>query len=183
MNDDNTILRPIDEQLNNIIAGEWIKASEALVNDHHDECYRHLKTIFASINPYDFESKKTLTDFIEAINEVRNQLGGQAMNKKQEILIGQKTFEYKQLIDHLFLLIPQALSDLNKWMKIIKKYGDMDEQISAETFDTNITLFDSKKKMLKKLSVEELLALMNPNHVHHAHSRLLINLAVDEGRL
>lgn len=179
MEENNTSLKDIDEKLRiDFIANSWIEASRLRVLRDYNKVFRILENIFFTIYGFEFDNKEYLFDVTNIINQESKRIGGKPINLTQKLKIQSNIISFEDSIDQYYSLIAKALGGLGLWLKPIKVYNDLDEQISEETFGTNIKLLEEKIEDLKKLSTEELLKLMNPNHIHNAHSRYLINNGV-----
>jgi hypothetical protein len=153
--------------------GDYIKA------------FKWIRSVFEIIQPASFKHKELLMGYTLKINEYLNELGIKPTDMRHRLELDGKEFELKELIDDYFNLIPHCLEELGLYLKFLKRRDDPDEQFSEETFNTNKSLLEGKKKLLKQLSSSDLLNYMSARNIHDVHARILIdiNLRKDKGEI
>jgi len=170
-----TQLMDINEKVQELIV-ENLKMSEILyMQGRTKEAYRSIKNVFWKIAPFDFENKSYLiqcTNQIDAYFEEIDSQGGK-VDMQRMIMVNQQKVQLHKLIDEYFQLIPFCLKELGLYLRIIKRTDDYDEMFSEQTFTTNESLLDHKKKELATTTVDVFIKCMTPRQVHDVHARLL----------
>ena len=173
--DNTTQLRDINDQIQELIV-ESLKMSEIMyIRGDYMGSYRAIKNVFWKISPFDFNRKQTLMLYTAEIDKyleaVEGKKGGASM--ADVIQIGKKQYQLKVLIEDYLKLIPECLLELQLYLRIIKRNDDRDEVFSDETFTTNESLLEHKRKELRTLTVNDFLKCLTPTQTHAVHSRVL----------
>lgn len=172
------ISRDISEGLNQIILENISNIDNYISQENYSQAFRLLSQIASKIKFYDFRYKNDLTNYTEILNQYFNEINIKPNTEYERNKLIEKTAKLKELIRVYQELIYSSLDNLGLWFKITKKNEDLDIKISEQTFLTNESLIQKKKEELSKLKSIEILELLNPNHIHNAHSRYLISLAI-----
>ena len=153
-----------------------IKTSTVLyIQGREIEAYRALKDIYYKIYPFNFQDKEKLLLYTQEINNYIDNIentGGKP-DRSKLIIINNKKYELKKLIEEYWKIIPTCLYELNLWLEIKKQVDDNDLRFGQETFNTNESLVFHKKKELMNVSTENIIKCLTINQIHDVHSRLM----------
>jgi len=174
-NDDTDRLKDMDERLKDELVIFWFESARHKVVNDYVKAFEGYSIIVDMLSGYDYDYKKTLEDLIEVIREHIYSLGGKPINLAQEILFYQKKIAFRDLVNKLSNLIPQACTKLNLWFKNVGNINDIDVKISLDIFNDEITNINTKRKELKTLGLDEIIDLMPINHLHALYSKAIIS--------
>ena len=164
-------LKDMDEYLKVKLVDLWFDAINLSVVGDYKKTFKAYKMMFKMVEPYDFTDKLLLQELTEILQEYLNSLGGRPVSSSEAIQFNNRKEEFSSLLDKYTSFLPKAFVDLNLWFKAIPKANDFDLKFSSESFGSDLTLIDKKKKALSKLGVSELLELFSVNALHDAHAR------------
>jgi len=146
------------------------------------KAYKWIRSVFEIIQPASFKHKELLLNYTAKINQYINELGVKPMDMRHRLELDGKDYELKELIDDYFNLVPHCLEELGLYLKFLKRRDDPDEQFSEETFNTNKSLLEGKKKLLKTLKSHELMEYMTARNIHDVHARILIDVSLRKNK-
>jgi hypothetical protein len=164
-------LRDMDELLKENLVNLWFQAINLSIANRWAECFEAYKSMFNMIEPYNFASKNTLSELVAIIGDYLKSMGGKPVNMREIILFNEKKVIFRDLMDEFMSLLPKAFVDLDLWFKSVPNSNDYDIRFSEESFGDELSLVNKKRKVLSKLSVEQLLSLLSSNALHDAYSR------------
>lgn len=167
-------LKDIDEGLNQEIINQYKIGFEAYIRGDYRTTFKCYKYIFMSVSCYEYKNKDKVNELNNILEDYFNTLGSKANNQHEELIIGQKAFELKALIDIYITTLVETLNSIGKWLKVYFIDDNIDNMISKDFFNTSVDLLDDKKKELEFLESKELLKLLNPKHINEIHARYLI---------
>ena len=180
--DNLTRFKDIDEGLRFKIVDFLGKAHDFRASGEIVKSYSYLRSIFELIQPSEFKHRELLINYTDRINQYVNELGVKPIDMRHKLEINNQEYELKDLISDYFRLLPQSLKELGLYLRFLKNRDDPDEQFSEETFNTNKSLLEAKKKILKQLKSEKLLGFMTARTIHDVHARILVEISLRKNR-
>ena len=177
-----TRLMNIDEALRFKIVEFLSNANRFRTEGDIVKAYVSVRGIFEILQPLDFKHKSLLIDYTKRINEYINGLGEKPIDARHRIIINERGFELRELVDDYFNLIPFCMSELGLHLKQLKNRDDPDEEFSQQTFNTDVSLLEGKKQLLKSLKSEDLIQFMSARQVHDVHARILVEVSLRKNR-
>lgn len=170
----------IDEALRYEIVS-FIREANRYYNDGDiHKGFNYYQSIFYLIQPKPFRSKEKLREYTKVIKDYLEEIGSKPINMAQKIQLSQRTMEFKDLVDEYFQMIPEALDELGLYLSVIKKRDDWDEIFSLESFNSNVSLLESKKESLRSLTTEQLVYYLSPVEVHNCHARIMLDVGIQK---
>ena len=165
-------LADMDDYLKQLIVQHWDMAIKSRIEGDLRKSFLSYKALLHVIEPYEFTTKDSLLELTQAIQNFFDSLGGKPMTSRAIIQMGNEERTVRDLVDIYQSEIPKAYKELNLWLKSILKFPDIDNQFSFETFNSEIsTLQGKKKELLKDLTMDQLLDYMSRQSVHDVHAR------------
>lgn len=173
--DNNSRMGDITERVDEIITNLWISSVNMLTIGNYRKAFNDLQALYYAISPYKFEYKEVLENKTVELQEYFNALAG--INDKTE----KGRIEQNKLLSNIpillkdyLALITHSLAKLGKWLRIYENVPDFDIKFSKESFGTENSFLEDKKKELAKLPINELFELFSIASIHNAYARMMV---------
>lgn len=178
-----TRLGDIDDKIKELIVKHWDYAIQYSIEGELRKAFASYKALFHIIEPFDFSSKENLKELTNSLQDFFDALKSKPVTTAHEVQLGKISLTVSELLDLYQTELPKAYKELNLWLRSVMKHPDIDSQFSFETFQSDLSTLENKKKeLLKNLDLKQAFEYMSRQAIHDMHARYRWTLAFKEDK-